>query len=62
MQNNILKAKKRCIETLDWKVKWKAFFRKGRSWLSEGSNAPRNGTSWVRTTFIRDGFRSLSNI
>ena len=40
MQNNILKAKKRCIETLDWKVKWKAFFRKGRSWLSEGSNGP----------------------
>ena len=25
MQNNILKAKKRCIETLNAKVKWKIF-------------------------------------
>ena len=25
MQNNILKAKERCIKTLNWKVKWEFF-------------------------------------
>ena len=72
--NYCKKEKKRCIEknnNNNWEVKCEhntkseqteKLFRKGRGWLSGKLNAPRNGTSWKRGTFIRNGFKSPSNM